>query len=421
MSIRKVLLASVCTALLAAFAAVSGVQAASSGPAAKLAEASYKALSEGRPDDAIAGYTEVLASKKLGADAKANALLNRALAYQQAGNFEASVDDYSMALNNDDLAAQLKSTALYNRGLAYQKLNRQALAVEDFTSALFENPDFSHAYYARGNALRDAGQFLFALSDFDKALRYDYPNPHLVYYGQAMAFEQLRRPGEAAKSLNLALAAKPDFEPARRKLALLNGMPVQAGGVPEAANDKIVVGSVIPEGDDQVVRKPALPKAIEPPQEPMAEQPVSERIQEPEAEVADVTGSIDAAAPAGVKPQKKLFTARITATEEAAAPKVAAKADEQKPAAEPEKLSGWTIQISSAKDEDVAWSTWKKLKARHKLLDDQKPLVERAELGTRGTFYRLKLQGFEELKSAKSMCAQLKARGVTCFVDKSQS
>ena len=58
--------------------------------------------------------------------------------------------------------------------------------MEDFTSALFLDGQFSHAYYSRGTLLRDGGQYLFALADFDKALRFDYPDPARVYVAQAI-------------------------------------------------------------------------------------------------------------------------------------------------------------------------------------------------------------------------------------------
>ena len=47
--------------------------------------------------------------------------------------------------------------------------------------------------------------------------------------------------------------------------------------------------------------------------------------------------------------------------------------------AEPEaaKLDGWSVQISSAKDEKLAWGTWNALKAKHDILADQKPVVLR--------------------------------------------
>jgi hypothetical protein len=51
--------------------------------------------------------------------------------------------------------------------------------------ALFLDPTFAHAYYGRGNASLWV-QFLFALSDYEKATRYHHPNAAQVYYAEAL-------------------------------------------------------------------------------------------------------------------------------------------------------------------------------------------------------------------------------------------
>ena len=84
-------------------------------------------------------------------------------------------------------------------------------------------------------------------------------------------------------------------------------------------------------------------------------------------------------------------------------------------------LSGWAVQISSQKEEKVAWNVWKKLKAKHKILADQKPVVMKADLGDRGIVFRLRLAGFDDQDSARGMCSKLKSRGVSCYVSKLNS
>ena len=88
---------------------------------------------------------------------------------------------------------------------------------------------------------------------------------------------------------------------------------------------------------------------------------------------------------------------------------------------DPAKLTGWSVQISSAKDEKLAWGTWSALKAKHDILADQKPLVLRADLGTKGIYYRLRIGGFDSQSGALGMCAKLKSRGIACFVSKINS
>jgi cell division septation protein DedD len=84
-------------------------------------------------------------------------------------------------------------------------------------------------------------------------------------------------------------------------------------------------------------------------------------------------------------------------------------------------LTGWGIQLSSARDEKLAWGTWNKLKSRHDILADLKPMVQRADLGSKGVYYRLRLGGFDSSTDARSLCSKLKSRGIACFVSKLSS
>jgi cell division septation protein DedD len=76
------------------------------------------------------------------------------------------------------------------------------------------------------------------------------------------------------------------------------------------------------------------------------------------------------------------------------------------------------VQISSATSEEGAWSSWKKILASHKVLSGEKPNVVKADLGSKGIFYRVRLGGFNDQSDAKAKCAKLKAGGVGCYVSK---
>jgi cell division septation protein DedD len=77
--------------------------------------------------------------------------------------------------------------------------------------------------------------------------------------------------------------------------------------------------------------------------------------------------------------------------------------------------------VASATSEDGAWSTWKKMKAKHASLSAAVPVVVRADLGTKGIFYRVRLGGFEDQNAAKKSCNKLKSNGVSCYVSKINS
>jgi lipoprotein NlpI/cell division protein FtsN len=472
MRARSVLLACVCFAFLAAPAAVGETIATNQNSSVSLSVQARAALQAGDVQTAIAGYSEAIEARDLKPEQLANALINRGYAFQQAQEHDRAVDDYTAALRIDAMSAKLRATALYNRGLSQQKLNQPVLAIEDFTSALFLDPEFAHAYYLRGNVLRESGQYLFALSDYEKAIRFKHPQLHLVHYGEALAYEQLRRLPEAKDALNKALAANPSFEPAKSKLAALGGVPAISDAT---SSDAQLVTASITSTPEQIVRKEELPEAVKPPLQLVGDLPVQmvqavpakpqkqfdDRIPPEEGQLtasvepaadeqpdqaeditsdytveADATPQAAKAQPAAAKRKSKPQAEQIVAVE--ALPEPAADtqpAAEQQAEAKPAQddqtdataqnsdvqLTGWSVQLSSAKDEKLAWGTWEKLKARHKALNELKAVVVRADLGKKGIYYRLRLGGFDSQDDAKSACGRLKSRGVSCFVSRADS
>lgn len=425
MSVRHVVLASVSAAFLAASAAVSAPSAATLSPSALLAQEAYRSLASGNAEAAAVAYGQAIESRELAPEALANALINRGLAFQHLDQHAAAIDDYTAALRLDAMSAPLRAMTLYNRGLSQQKMNQPALAIEDFTSALFLDSSFAHAYLSRANLLRDSGQYLFALSDYEKAARFKHPDTARVYFGEALTYAALKRPVESKKSLDRALAANPAFAPALKHLAGLSGQPA---GAP-AASDPLTTASIA--GSNLAARKPVLP-------DPVA--PAAELLPAEEAPKVIL---------AAVAPKRKLITDRVPEYIETEAPKpepaaISAAEEEEKilaieavpdePAAEepvlaeppvdtaeaPQSaaLTGWTVQIASASSEDGAWSTWKKLQNRFKALAKEKPVVVKADLGAKGVFYRVRLTGFEDQDAAKDRCSSLKRKGVSCYISK---
>ena len=421
MRVRTFILASACSVFLAASAAVSGAATPENAMVAK----AYKALQAGDAATAVADYGKAIESRSLEPEALANALLNRGLAYQRLNEHEFAIDDYTAALRIDAMSGKLRALALYNRGLSYQRLERNTLAMEDYTSALFLDGQFSHAYYSRGMLLRDTGQYLFALADFDKALRYEYPDPARVYFAQSIVFEKLKRTADAREALTRALAANPKYEPARQRLAVLDGTAgTQAASA--TASDSIETGAVSRAED-------VLPAANAPSASLLGAdsegaltgsvKKFTDRVPAEPSRFASATPETqsDATVGAGEKilaveevPEDQPAPKQQASVEPASAP--ASEADAA-PAAAP--VSGWAVQLASATTEEAAWDTWKKMKARNKALASKEPVVVRADLGTKGVFYRVRLVGFDSQSDANSECSSLKKRGVKCYISKS--
>ncbi len=427
MKVRCVSCAFVSSVLFAALVANPGPTGAATSSAASLSVAGYHALAAGDASKAVPLFTQSIESRELGPDALANVLLNRALAYQKLADNNKAIDDYTAALNLDAMTTELRARVLYNRGLAQQKAQHAALAIEDFTSALLINSSFSYAYLARANALRDNGQYLFSISDYERAIKYQHPEVARVYFGEALAYEFLKRPAEAKRFLQQALKADANFAPAQDKLKDMGDVAL----LDDETSDPVLTGSVSPGAQTEVVRQ-VLPKGVEPPSELIAQDMSADAgisLAVAATSIPTLSPQVQAAVPVHqAVPLSKPKDARIVV---ASVPKLPADSiSKSSTANEPDgtdvtgsisaapavETSGWIVQVSSATSEVAAWESWKKMRASHKVLISETPKVVKAELGTKGTFYRVRLGNFADQSAAKSACARLKSAGISCFV-----
>jgi outer membrane biosynthesis protein TonB len=77
------------------------------------------------------------------------------------------------------------------------------------------------------------------------------------------------------------------------------------------------------------------------------------------------------------------------------------------------------LQIGAYKSQSDADAAWRTYKARHAaLLAGYGPDVQRADLGEKGTWYRLRIAGFADRDVASALCDRLKADGASCFLGK---
>ena len=94
-----------------------------------------------------------------------------------------------------------------------------------------------------------------------------------------------------------------------------------------------------------------------------------------------------------------------------AAPAAAATAD---PKAKP---TGVRIQLVSMPSEAAAWDAWKQISGKYSAqLTGLTAMVESADLGTKGTFYRVQTGPFTTVAAAQERCTTMKAAGLDCLV-----
>ena len=100
------------------------------------------------------------------------------------------------------------------------------------------------------------------------------------------------------------------------------------------------------------------------------------------------------------------------------APAALAAAQPTSPAAtRPAVAGGAVLQIGAYETQEIADGAWAAFKARHAsvagtLAED----VQKADLGAKGTWYRLRMGPFADKTAAAAACEKLKAEGATCFV-----
>ncbi len=97
-----------------------------------------------------------------------------------------------------------------------------------------------------------------------------------------------------------------------------------------------------------------------------------------------------------------------------------AKQQQAAPAAKPApKASGdWMVQLMSSPNQKAVTSAWNGLVKKHPALSGQAHEIETADLGAKGTYYRLLAGGFADRSGADKLCNSIKKQGGTCIVKK---
>lgn len=98
---------------------------------------------------------------------------------------------------------------------------------------------------------------------------------------------------------------------------------------------------------------------------------------------------------------------------------VASKAPDAAPGAGAPKAtpSGVRIQLVSMPSEEAAWAAWKQLSGKYSgQLTGLTAMVEPADLGDKGKFYRVQTGPFTTVAAAQERCTAMKAAGLDCLV-----
>ena len=124
--------------------------------------------------------------------------------------------------------------------------------------------------------------------------------------------------------------------------------------------------------------------------------------------------------PAATAPSSSATGAPRSLVAPTAAPTTAAATPAPKPAAAaPASGGGVVLQIGAYKSQADADAAWKTYKAKHSaLLSGYSDDIQQADLGEKGTWYRLRIGGMSNREVASALCERLKADGGACILGK---
>ena len=80
---------------------------------------------------------------------------------------------------------------------------------------------------------------------------------------------------------------------------------------------------------------------------------------------------------------------------------------------------GYAVQVTSQRSEAEAQASFRELRAKYpNQLSGREPIIRRADLGAKGTYYRALVGPFASAEEAAGLCSGLKAAGGNCLVQK---
>jgi len=387
-------------------------------PPAQLASqmiTSEDALNAGHYGEAIQKLDILIRSPELDAQARALAHLNRGIAWQKSGDAKKAKKDYDASLSRvSDLPAMALVKAYYNRGIALVALGDPEKAVADYDAAIRLDPSYASAYHNRANLARKAGDHAAAIRDYNAALlTMQGEGRKYTLLGRALSQHQLGNVEAARADLKQALSLDPNLVSAREALKLISPEP-QMQMVQARSDDEIVTASLGPTAaasSRQQIIKIASSGGWETVavRYPASDQPPQATYSGKSGEaLRDVTPAASSAStPAVSAPVAALSPPPATSPP---APSVA-------PALTSAEVSkNYRVQLASMRTQEMAQEKWNEMHTTDEALRNRTYQITRADLGERGIYYRLQVNGLEDFAEAKALCADLSSRNIDCLV-----
>lgn len=402
---------------LAAVVASAAPSRAEEAEATALMSAGAAAIENDHFDKAVADFSNALDSGGLDAAGRALAHYHRAIALQKTGQQDGAIADYTRAIVSSMLPVPVQARAHFNRGIALAAIGDAARAEADYRATIALAPEYAAVYHNLANLERRRNDYEAAIVNYSAAIRLMPGNERkLPLFGRALAYEQIGNLRSAEADLRDALAIDPEFEVAGAKLAELSTDTGPRG----AQNAASVQTAKAPEPR-------VLPAMLTPFQSassgneggPAIRITSSGGWETTAVRTAAANKPVDISPAAAVEPAEedekvpadRLTTASLRPT--ALVPHVTESSAMRSPAT----TAQYRIQLGAFRDEQSAVLEWDKIyRAAEAVVGKFEHFVQRADLGERGTFYRLRAGAFDGVAEARSVCKALDARKIACVV-----
>jgi SPOR domain len=208
--------------------------------------------------------------------------------------------------------------------------------------------------------------------------------------------------------------------------AVPGAQPVAMGGeddasMPDGGPRKVKTMVVRPDGSVESPAVPELPTDAAPAAAPPAETAATPAMPAADPQLAAVSPAPPAAEPQPAQPAPQEAAAPAEPAPKAK-PKPAAKpAAQQTAAAAPQAAaapSKYVVQVGSKKNQTEALASFADMQQKYPtLLASYRPIVQKADLGSKGTWYRLRIGPITDKTAANKLCSQLKSQGLPdCLV-----
>jgi tetratricopeptide (TPR) repeat protein len=126
--------------------------------------------------------------------------------------------DYCTTALKDPVTVR-RAALLANRGIIKARLGDNQGALADYNAAIAVNPELGDAYVSRAGVLLTLGRYDEAVSDANRAMQFGTSNMAAAYYSRGAAEDERGQYDAAYRDYRQAVTLKPDYTPAAMQLS----------------------------------------------------------------------------------------------------------------------------------------------------------------------------------------------------------